>query len=571
MILPDGDCSMQLRSYQQAAVEAVIEQFEEVGSTLIVLPTGCGKTIVFSHVAERMRNRGRVMVLAHREELIWQAADKLERVTGAAPDIEMAEHQAGDSWFGRGADVVVSSIQTQNAGRNGTRMERFPPSEFGLLIVDEAHHVTASSYRKVIAHYRKNASLKVLGVTATPDRHDEQALGQIFETVAFDYELPDAIRDGWLTPIQQHAVHVDGLDYSAIRTTAGDLNGADLARVMEYEDNLHRIADPTFRIAAGRRTLVFAASLAHAERLTEIFNRHQPGCARWVHGGTPKEERRQIVRDYSAGIFQILVNVGVATEGFDSPGIEVVAIGRPTKSRSLYAQMVGRGTRPLPGLVDGEPNADERRLCIASSRKPQLEVLDFVGNSGKHKLVSTVDTLGGNRDEAVVARARAAVESAGRQGLPADAAEELDRAEREIAEEAERARRKNLRARANYSTTQVDPFDVLQVQPWRERGWDKGKEPSEKMRAFLERQGIAPDGLSFRACRQLIQEIIERRAQSKATFKQARVLRRFGYPTDMSFDEARRTIDAIAAAGWRRPESGGVAATACAAGTGETA
>ena len=546
---------MKLRPYQHEAVSSVMEAFRSsASSALIVLPTGTGKTVCFLHVAERMKVAGRVMILAHREELIWQAAKRCERIAGEAADIEMAELRARRSLFDR-SKIVVSSVQTQIAGRGAfRRMTKFDPDQFSLLIVDEAHHAPAASWKRVIAHYRKNPNLKVLGVTATPDRKDEKALGQIFETVAYDYELPDAIRDGWLVPIEQRAVHVKGLDYSNVRTKAGDLNGKDLAQVMEYEEILHGIASPTIEIAAGRRTLLFAASLAHAERLTEIFNRHREGSARWVHGGTPKEERRQLVKDYAAGRFQILCNVGVATEGFDEPGIELVIMARPTKSRALYAQMAGRGTRPLTGVVDGLEDADERRLAIATSQKPLLEIVDFVGNAGRHKLITSADILGGKYEEAVIARAKKAAEDEGEKGRQVDMLDALEEAQREIDEEAERKRRQHLRLRAVYSTSKVDPFNVLQIHPWKERGWDKGRPLSKKMTKFLEDNGISTRTLSFAQGRQLIGEIIRRREQKKASFGQAKILLKYGYSPDMSFKEAWKTIDAIKAAGWRRPE-----------------
>jgi superfamily II DNA or RNA helicase len=454
--------------------------------------------------------------------------------------------------FGK-ARVVVSSIQTQCAGRNGdTRMKRFDPREFALLVVDEAHHATAPTYRRVLEHYGQNPDLKILGCTATPDRHDEEALGQVFDSVAFDYELLDAIRDGWLVPIQQRSVVVDGLDYSSIRTTAGDLNGADLARVMEYEETLHGIAAPTMELAAGRKTLVFAASVAHAERLCEIFNRHRTDCARFVTGTTPKDERRTMLADYAAGKFQMLVNVGVATEGFDEPGIQVVVMARPTKSRALYAQMAGRGTRPLPGLVDAHQEADARRAAIADSAKPACEIIDFVGNSGRHRLVTTADILGGNYSDEVVDRARAKAEEA--DGAAIDMAEALVDAERELAEERERARRAAIRVKARYTSQVVDPFEVFRIEPWRERGWDTGRQPSEKMLALLERNGIDTAGLTFTQAKQLVGEIIHRYEERRCSFKQARLLARYGYPTDVPFAEASRLIDALAKNGWKRPD-----------------
>jgi superfamily II DNA or RNA helicase len=403
----------------------------------------------------------------------------------------------------------------------------------------------------VLEHYGQNQDLKILGVTATPDRYDEEALGQVFDSVAFDYELLDAIRDGWLVPIHQRSVVVDGLDYSGVRTTAGDLNGADLARVMEYEETLHGIAAPTVELAAGRKTLVFAASVAHAERLCEIFNRHRSECARFVTGTTPKDERRGMLADYAAGKFQMLVNVGVATEGFDEPGIQVIVMARPTKSRALYAQMAGRGTRPLPGLVDAHEAADARRAAIAASAKPACEVIDFVGNSGRHKLITTADILGGNYTDAVVDRARKAAETA--DGAAVDMAELLADAETDLAEERERARRAALRVKARYTSQVVDPFDILHIEPWRERGWDTGRQPSEKMLALLDRNGIDTKGLTFTQAKQLVGEIIHRYEEKQCSFKQARLLSRYGYPTDVPFAKASRLIDALVKNNWQRP------------------
>ncbi len=542
---------MKLRSYQAAAVDGIFEAWRTSRSTLLVQPTGTGKTVTFAHVIHRMP-MGRALVLAHREELIFQAADKIARVTGHPPDIEMAEMRADHGMLGK-ARVVVSSIQTQCAGRNGdSRMKRFNPQEFSLLVVDEAHHATAPTYRRVLEHYGQNPDLKILGVTATPDRHDEEALGQVFDSVAFDYELLDAIHDGWLVPIRQRSVVVDGLDYSSIRTTAGDLNGADLERVLVYETDLQKVVGPAYEMAAGRKTLVFAASVAHAERLCEIFNRHRSECARFVTGTTPKDERRGMLADYAASKFQILVNVGVATEGFDEPGIQVVVMARPTKSRALYAQMAGRGTRPLPGLVDAHETAAARRAAIAASAKPACEIIDFVGNSGRHKLVTTADILGGNYSDEVVDRARKMAEEA--DGAAVDMGEALVDAERELAEARERARRAAIRVRARYTTQVVDPFEVFHVEPWRERGWDTGRQPSEKMLALLEKNGIDTHSLTFTQAKQLVGEIIHRYETKQCSYKQARLLARFGYPTDVPFAEASRLIDALAKNNWKRPE-----------------
>ena len=543
---------MNLRPYQTAAADAIFKEWQENDSTLVVMPTGGGKTILFADVIRRVFPR-RALVLAHREELIFQARDKIQRVTGLHADVEMGEYRADGGLF-RAAPVVVSTIQTQcSGGDGGGRMAKFDPQRFGLLIIDEAHHATSPSYRRVIDYYRTNPSLKVLGVTATPDRADEEALGQVFQSVAFDYEVLDAIHDGWLVPIEQQMVHVEGLDYSSVRTTAGDLNGGDLAAVMEAEKNLQQMASASLSIIGKRRALVFTASVKAAELTAEIFNRHRLGMAAWVCGKTDREERRRVLADYAAGKIQVVCNCGVLTEGFDDPGVEVVIMGRPTKSRSLYSQMVGRSTRPLPGVVDGPETADARKAAIAASAKPSCLVVDFVGNAGKHKLVTSADVLGGKVSEEAM---ELAVARAVKAGGPVKMAEALDEAEAELHEQArlaELARRARLVATARFTTQSVDPFDVLHLEPVKSRGWDNVKSLTEKQRSLLAKQGINPDNLTFSQGKQLISEIFRRWDGKLCSFKQAKTLKKYGYPTEVGFTDASRIIDALAKNNWRKP------------------
>jgi superfamily II DNA or RNA helicase len=543
---------MKLRPYQSDASDAIFKEWQDNDSTLVVMPTGGGKTILFADVIRRVFPR-RALVIAHREELIFQARDKIQRVTGLRADVEMGEYRADGGLFGA-ARVVVSTIQTQcSGGDGGGRMAKFDPQRFGVLIIDEAHHATSPSYRRVIDYYRTNQALKILGVTATPDRADEEALGQVFQSVAFDYEVLDAIHDGWLVPIEQQMVHVEGLDYSSIRTTAGDLNGGDLAFVMEAEKNLQQMASASLTIIGPRRALVFTASVKAAEMTAEIFNRHRAGMASWVCGKTDREERRRVLADFAAGKVQVVCNCGVLTEGFDDPGVEVIIMGRPTKSRSLYSQMVGRSTRPLPGVADGPETADERRAAIAASAKPSCLVVDFVGNAGKHKLVTSADILGGKVSEEAV---ELAVTLARKAGGPVNMTEALDEAEAELHEQkrlAEAARRARLVATARFTTQAVDPFDVLHLDPVKPRGWDNSHQLTEKQRSLLAKQGINPDRISFSQGKQLIAEIFRRWDGKLCSFKQAKVLRKYGYNTDVSFIEASATIDALAKNGWRKP------------------
>lgn len=554
---------MKLRPYQQAASRAVIESWKECNSVLVVMPTGTGKTVLFSDTTRRMFPH-KVLVLAHRAELIHQAKDKIQRVTGYRVEVEMADLRADLSGgLFANPQVIVSSIQTQTAGGDGAgRMGKFDPMMFGLLIIDECHHATAKSYRRVIDYYRQNPNLKVLGVTATPDRADEEALGQVFDQVAYEYDILSAIRDGWLVPIEQQMVEIEGLDFSSVRTTAGDLNGADLSAVMEAEKPLHGIADATIRIAGNRRTLVFASSVHQAEMLSDIFNRHRPNSSGWVCGKTDKDERARILADFAAGTLQFVVNVGVLTEGFDDPGVEVIVMGRPTKSRSLYAQMCGRALRPLPGVVDDADDSPEhRRAAIATSPKKTCLIVDFVGNAGRHKLVTTADILGGNvSDEAI----EDAVNIARKNGGPVRMDELLEDAEEErqrlieAAEEARRqelARRAKIVATASFSTQSVSPFDLFHIHPATPRGWDNGREVSAKMRALLIKHypDVNPDRLTYTQARQLSNELFRRWENKLATYKQVKVLAKYNVnAADMTSDEAAAAIDAIARNNWRK-------------------
>jgi superfamily II DNA or RNA helicase len=373
--------------------------------------------------------------------------------------------------------------------------------------------------------------------------------------VAFDYEILDAINDGWLTPIEQQMVNVAGLDYSTVKTTAGDLNGGELARILEYEENLHRMATPSIEIIGDKRAIVFTASVAQAERLSEIFNRHKQGRAAWVCGNTPKEQRQKLLADFADGKLQIVCNCGVLTEGFDDPGVEVIIMGRPTKSRSLYAQMVGRATRPLPGIVDGPETPDARRAAIATSGKPSCLVVDFVGNSGRHKLITSADILGGKVSDEAIDRAILKAQQAGqrmRMDKLLELTEEEIKKEKEKAVQAEEARRLKLRVAAKWNTTMVNPFDVFNLSPVKSRGWDKGKQLSEKQRALLEKQGINPDTIEYGPAKQLLNELFRRFDGNMCSYKQAKLLKKHGLPTEVSRDTAKRLIDAIANNGWRK-------------------
>lgn len=550
---------MEIRPYQQDALDSVFREWEQHDSTLIVCATGTGKTVMTSHIIKEVVRRGwgRVMCVVHREELADQTAATLHRVLGPrSVDIEMADRWADSNQFWK-APTIVASVQTLLGSRGG-RIERFNPDDFGLIWLDEAHHYVSEQWKKVIAHFRQNPKCKVLGATATADRADEIALGQIFDSVAFNYEILDAIADGWLVNVEQQLCVITGLDFSRVRTNAGDFNQADLAQVMEEEKPLCEVVSATLEISAGRRTLVFAASVLHAEKMAALFNNAKPECARWICGETPKDERRKIFRDYREGVFQILVNVSVVTEGVDVPGIEVVSMAKPTKSRAVYAQAIGRALRPLPGIVDGIETVRGRLMAIDGSNKRTAVVIDFVGNSGKHKLVNSADLLGGKESDEVVERANEIMQE--KKGMMTQdaieqARDEIDK-EREKSEEVQRIERSGIVAKTTYYLEKVDPFGIYDLRPQREKGWDKIRPVTDKQKSILTKQGIDFSAMNATEMKAAVNAVFKRMKEHKCSLPQAKLLRKYKLDVkDMGFQEASQMITAIKDNGWRLPES----------------
>ena len=514
---------MNLRPYQRDAIEAVQASWREHRSALLVMATGTGKTVT---AAEIIRSRlgfgGRAMVVAHREELVEQAAATIRRIAKCDVAVEMAGRRSIENGFYR-APVVVASVQTLSSRREGpARVERFKPEAFGTVWFDEAHHATAKTWASVWEWFRQYEGTRLLGTTATPDRADERALGTIFDQVAYQYGMLEGIRDGWLVPVKQAVVHVSGLDFSGVRTTAGELNGADLAALMEFEQTLHRMVGPTIEIAGDRRTLLFCTTVDHAARVAEILNRHRPGSAAHIHANTPRDERRNILRDYGAGRLQYLANVGITTEGWDDPatdgqGVQVVAMLRPTKSRALYCQMAGRGTRPLPNTVDLIDNADKRRECIAKSAKPSVLLLDFMGNCGRHRLIHAGDVLGGKWDDQT--RQRAAKRAGDADGEEVDVLEMLDETERLLQSEAEQKRRAFVKGRASFTTQIVDPFEFVGIAPPKVKGFRAKIPASDKQKAYLARNNVPGfDRLTLDEASAVIDAMMKRPSEAQSWF-----------------------------------------------------
>jgi superfamily II DNA or RNA helicase len=539
-----------LRPYQQAADERVIANLADGRSTLVVMATGLGKTVLFSNRARAVS--GGVLVLAHRKTLLQQARATLEKMTGERVGLEQ-----GDSYAGQ-ERIVVASKDSLHPDR---LQRRYRPGDFELVIVDEAHRAVSGSYVHIFEYFDR---AKVLGVTATPDRADEKALGEVFDSVSYVYEIGDAIGDGWLVPLEVHRARLD-VDLSRVKTTAGDFNAGELDEAMQSENE--GVAHHTLEVAAGRRSVVFTTSVNNAAVLAETFNKRAGGCARYISGDMDEAMKAGLISDHKAGRFQVLINVDVLTEGYDDPELHVIAMGRPTKSRIRYAQAIGRGTRPLPGVVDGLDTAEARIRAIAESAKSSCTILDFVGNTGRlvkgGKVISLVgpeDILGGKYSDAEVEEAKEIAER--EPGIRAD--EALDKARATIeernrkAKEAQLFRAKNVRA----SSSQVDPFSVFGIKGGEDWGGRFDAPASQAQRETLKKLGVEfPDKMSKNAAHKLISAAFKRREVGLASFKQLRLIAKHvpGAPANLTFSDARKVIDSIVKQGWRSVGQDGLA------------
>lgn len=436
--------------------------------------------------------------MSHRYELNQQAINQLSNICGEDIDLEQADFHA-DRRNDR-ARVVVASVQSLVSYKRKSqryRYQKFDPHEFGLLMIDEAHRSTANSYRQVINHFQQNPDLCLVGVTATPDRSDGIGMGNIFQSVACDYNLLWGIENGWLVAPKQVFVRVNGLDLSEVRTVGGDLDPKQLAKVVELEKNLHAMAKPIVDICGEtKQAIVFTASVAQAHRLCEMIrDYHQQAyggdCKAVSLDGSlsPQDPKRiAIVKDFKNGEIQYLVNMGVATEGFDAPNVSVVAIARPTKARSLYLQMMGRGTRVLPNTVDGLATPQERMDAIKASPKPYCTIVDFIGQGTRHKLVCSTDFMLGDEGkqlEAIRERANKISSQKDFDGTQLDAI----RAAKEAMEAEREAKRKKVTVGVDYTLIEQNTkYDMSRI-PKSQNSWYKRGQPSDKQKAFMLKLG----------------------------------------------------------------------------------
>lgn len=515
---------MKLRQYQQQAKDAIQSQWASgVDKTLLVLPTGCGKTIVFCKLAEDcVRNGERVLILAHRGELLDQAADKMNKATGLRCAVEKAESTCLDSWY----RVVVGSVQSLMREK---RLTRFPDDYFDTIIVDEAHHCISDSYQRVLQHF---SEAKVLGVTATPDRGDMRNLGQYFESLAYEYTLPRAIKEGYLCKIKAQTIPLK-LDLTGVGMQSGDYKTSDLGTALD--PYLYQIAEEMVKYCAGRKTLVFLPLIKTSQKFRDILEAKGFRAAE-VNGESAN--RAEVLRDFAAGKYNVLTNSMLLTEGFDCPSIDCVVMLRPTKIRSLYCQCIGRGTR----LFDG---------------KDDLLLLDFLWHTERHELCHPAHLICESPEVAEIM-----TKNIEESGEPVD----IEAAEAQAAEDAVQAREEalaaQLREMRHRKRKLVDPLqfemsiqaeDLAGYVPT--FGWEAGP-PSDKQIKTLEKLGIFPDQIeSAGKAAKLLDKLSIRRMEGLTTPKQIRFLegKGFQHVGTWQFDTAKKLIDRIAGNGWRVP------------------
>ena len=516
---------VELRPYQEEARRSVEDAWiSGTKRTLLVLPTGTGKTIVFAKITEDMvRNGKHVLILAHRGELLDQAADKIKKSTGLGCSVEKAEQSCLDSWF----NVTVGSVQSL---QRETRLQKFEQDHFDVIIVDEAHHAVSDGYQRVLGYFN---DANVLGVTATPDRGDMRNLGEYFESLAYEYTLPKAIKEGYLSPIKALTVPLK-IDMTGVGVQAGDFKAGEIGSALD--PYLEQIATEMETYCRGRKTVVFLPLIKTSQKFTAILQEHGFAAAE-VNGNS--DDREEVLKDFDKGRYNVLCNSMLLTEGWDCPSVDCVIVLRPTKVRSLYSQMVGRGTRLYPG-------------------KKELLLIDFLWMTEKHELCHPAHLI--CKDDTVAKQLTENLEK--KAGAAVDLEEAEKTAESDVVRQREEALAKQLAEMKRRKKKLVDPLqfemsiqaeDLAGYVP--SFGWEMAP-PSEKQLNTLEKLGICPDeiGNAGKAAK-LLERLDMRRSAGLTTPKQIRFLesRGFQHVGTWDFDSARRLIDRIAGNGWRVP------------------
>ena len=513
------------RKYQTEAKEAVISEWEKGNKkTLIVLPTGTGKTIVFTDILDTVLTEGkRALVLAHTGELLEQAIDKIERFSNLGTSLEKASKTA----VGSEKPVVVGSIQTLSRDK---RLHQFPPDYFQYIIVDEAHHCLSDSYQKVLKYFGEAC---VLGVTATPNRGDQKKLSDFFDSKAYEYEFKQAIKDGYLCPIRTETLSIQ-IDIKNVRMQNGDFAVSDID--LTLNDYLESIAKTIKQKCEHRKTVVFLPLIATAKKFSAMLNEIGVPAAE-ISGESLN--RVEILDGFKNGKYKVLCNAMLLTEGWDCPEVDCIIVLRPTRSDTLYRQMCGRGCR----LAEGKKN---------------LLLLDFLWLSKKMDLMRPARLVG--TDENVIEKM---TRKAKKKGTSVDLLELEAEAEKAIQDEIEAkpakelreaAERKRLRERNKRAVEIVhrvgDLFGAEELQDFKHYSpWERMSPTSSQLKA-LKKFGLEEEHLDYLtkgAAHILISFFIKRKENGLCTYRQAIYLKKNGEEDTLtiSFKAASDKLDKL--------------------------
>ncbi len=506
---------IELYPFQRDAVDAAQKEFADGRKhTLIVLPTGTGKTVCFSEFLRRqVENGGRGLILAHRDELLMQAAQKLKATTGLDSALEKADSSA---WMSD-APVTVASVQSMCRPE---RLKKYPVGYYTDIVVDEAHHSLSPSYRNIIDHFDGS---RILGVTATPDRGDHKALSEVYESLAFEYTMRKAINEGYLVPIKAKMLPVE-VDLTKVKISCGDYSANSLGDAIE--PYLDEIARKMAVECKDRKTVVFLPLIRMAKRFAELLNEYGISAAE-VNGESP--DREEILSDFEAGKYRALCNAMLLTEGWDCPSVDCIVVLRPTKVRSLYQQMVGRGTRLYPG-------------------KENLLILDFLYLTAKHDLCTPSSLFSGT------AEVEEQMEKILRSGEEMDVSDVEEQAERDIMAERAESLAQTLERSSRKKAKTVDPMefalsiaaeDIALYEPT--FGWEFD-EPTPKQLSYLNRCGISTGAVTCKGlASMLIDRLIKRQNAGLSTPKQVRFLLQYGFEdaAGWTFEKASRQISQL--------------------------
>lgn len=518
---------IELRPYQREAKVKILEAWDHgYRRVLLVLPTGCGKTIVFASVIGDMVKRGhRVLVIAHREELLSQAKAKIKAAVGLDSALEKGKSHA----LGSELKITVASIASLS---NDARLSKHPHDYYDCIVVDEAHHCLAPTYRKILKYFGK---AYVLGVTATPDRGDMQNLGKFFDKKAYEYTLEQAIREGYLSPIKAKMIPLK-LDISKVSVTTGDYDSGQLGNAIE--PYLEAVAAQMKKHCKTRRSVVFLPLVRTSKKLCAILNRIGFKAVQ-IDGQT--KNRAEVLADFEAGKYNVICNSMLLTEGWDCPRVNCIIVLRPTRSRSLYQQMVGRGMRLAP-------------------RKKNLLLLDFLWHTEKFDLCKPSSLI--SRDEVIAKKVDEMLAKMMVEGEELDLIEAETKVEEEIIAAREASLAKELAAMRLKRGQTVDVIrfalaigaeSILNYAP--AFAWEKDP-PTERQLERLQKAGIEIDGITSKGQANVIIEMLGYRTRAGlSTPKQISNLERKGFRRVGLWTkaEAGEMLSEIQDNGWRVP------------------